>query len=142
MTVTIPTGSLMESALSGQACLDGLTEHDVLTSAASALLDAVAAAGDVAVRPVGRGGALIVGAASMLSRGSLRHAPQGTPADGWSKILIVEAVAVGHGGVERAVSQARQLGADWVGAWVWRGSASLNCDGMAADHVVVEGQLN
>ena len=142
MTITIPTGSLMESALNGEQQLDALAEHEVLATAATALLHAVAEAGGVAVRPVGRGGALIVGAASMMSHGSLLHSPEGTPAEETSKIMVVIAVAVGHGVVERAVNQARQSGADWVGVWVWRGSPTLNCDGITADHVAVDGLLN
>ncbi|QWC86419.1 hypothetical protein KLP28_06985 [Nocardioidaceae bacterium] len=142
MTVTIPAGSLMESALLGAHHADALTDHDVLTSAAAALLDAVASAGDVAVRPVGRQGALIVGAASVMSKGALQHAAPGTMQQRHTKVMVVDAVAVGHGVVERAVREVRLAGADWVAAWVWRASPRLNQEAIEADHVDVNGLLD
>lgn len=141
MSVTVPAGSLMGSALSAEGTLSALADHGELVGAAQEMLEAVSAAGHVGVQPVGRGGSLIVGAASVLGGTAIRHVPLGDVGPECGKVLLIEAVAVGHGVVDHAVRRARRSGAEWVGVWVWRAGPNLAIDRMGADLVDVGGLI-
>lgn len=138
--VTIPRGSLMEASLAGQCVEASLADPVVLADAAHALMEAVASMGNIPVSPVGRTAALLVGAATISSGGSVRQAV--LPSSGGSdrKMLAVQAVAVGEAALEQAVVQARRDGAEWVGAWIWDASSRMSEERLSADEVSFGGR--
>lgn len=135
MTVTVPRGSLMEASLSGQSAEASLADPGVLEDAAQALAQAVSELGCLPVLPVGKTAALLVGAASIFSRGSVRLAVLPSAGGADTRVLAVEAVAVGETALESAVALARRGGADWVGAWLWHASLRMSEDRIGADEV-------
>lgn len=139
MTVTVPAGSLMEASLTGQRVEASLADPSVLAAAARALIDAVAEMGNIPVHPIGRTAALLVGAAAVSSQGSVRQAVLPSAGGADTKVLTVEAVAVGEAALEHAVVQARIGGADWVGAWLWHASPRMSPDRITADEVRFSG---